>query len=57
MSEQPAASVNWSFSADGLPIGVQLIGQRFDDAGVLKLARRIELLRPAQKPWPELSNQ
>jgi len=52
MSEQPAASVNWSFSADGLPIGVQLVGQRFDDAGVLKLSRKIEMLRPAQKPWP-----
>ena len=52
MSEQPAASVNWTFSADGLPIGVQLIGQRFDDAGVLKLSRKIELLRPAQRPWP-----
>jgi len=52
MSEQPAASVNWSFSADGLPIGVQLIGQRFDDAGVLKLSRQIEMLRPAQRPWP-----
>jgi aspartyl-tRNA(Asn)/glutamyl-tRNA(Gln) amidotransferase subunit A len=52
MSEQPAASVNWTFSADGLPIGVQLIGQRFDDAGVLKLSRKIEMLRPAQRPWP-----
>jgi aspartyl-tRNA(Asn)/glutamyl-tRNA(Gln) amidotransferase subunit A len=55
MSEQPAASVNWTFSADGLPIGVQVVGRRFDDSGVLKLARRIELLRPAQKSWPELS--
>jgi aspartyl-tRNA(Asn)/glutamyl-tRNA(Gln) amidotransferase subunit A len=54
MSEQPAASVNWSFSADGLPIGVQLVGKRFDDAGVLALARAVEHLRPAQKPWPEL---
>lgn len=54
MSEQPAASVNWSFSADGLPIGVQLVGKRFDDAGVLALARIVEHLRPAQKPWPEL---
>jgi aspartyl-tRNA(Asn)/glutamyl-tRNA(Gln) amidotransferase subunit A len=52
MSEQPAASVNWTFSADGLPIGVQLVGRRFDDAGVLRLARGIELLRPTQKPWP-----
>ena len=53
MSEQPAASVNWNFSANGLPIGVQLVGARFDDAGVLQLARAIERLRPAQKPWPE----
>jgi len=52
MSEQPAASVNWTFSADALPIGVQLVGKRFDDAGVLRLARAIENLRPAQKPWP-----
>ncbi|MDA1116772.1 MAG: amidase [Proteobacteria bacterium] len=55
MSEQPAASVNWSFSTDGLPIGVQLIGRRFDDAGVLKLARAIEQLRPVQKAWPGLA--
>jgi aspartyl-tRNA(Asn)/glutamyl-tRNA(Gln) amidotransferase subunit A len=53
MSEQPAASLNWTFSADGLPIGVQLIGRRFDDAGVLKLARLMEKIRPQQKPWPE----
>jgi aspartyl-tRNA(Asn)/glutamyl-tRNA(Gln) amidotransferase subunit A len=54
MSEQPAASVNWSFSADGLPIGVQVIGRRFDDLGVLRLSRLIERLRPAQRAWPEL---
>ncbi|HYL88962.1 MAG TPA: amidase [Burkholderiales bacterium] len=53
MSEQPAASVNWSTSRDGLPIGIQLIGQRFDDAGVLRLARLVEELRPAQRAWPE----
>ena len=53
MSEQPAASVNWAASRDGLPIGVQIIGRRFDDAGVLRLARRIEQLRPAQRAWPE----
>jgi aspartyl-tRNA(Asn)/glutamyl-tRNA(Gln) amidotransferase subunit A len=53
MSEQPAASVNWTWSAGGLPIGVQLIGKRFDDAGVLKLARLMEKLRPAQRPWPD----
>jgi aspartyl-tRNA(Asn)/glutamyl-tRNA(Gln) amidotransferase subunit A len=53
MSEQPAASLNWTFSADGLPVGVQLIGHRFDDAGVLRLAHALESLRPPQKAWPE----
>ncbi len=53
MSEQPAASVNWTASAEGLPIGVQVIGQRFDDRGVLRVARLIENLRPPGKPWPE----
>ncbi len=52
MSEQPAASTNWTFSADGLPVGVQLAGRRFDDAGVLRLSRLVEKLRPAQRAWP-----
>jgi aspartyl-tRNA(Asn)/glutamyl-tRNA(Gln) amidotransferase subunit A len=53
MSEQPAASVNWTWSTEGLPIGIQLIGKRFDDAGVLSLARLVENIRPKQKRWPE----
>jgi aspartyl-tRNA(Asn)/glutamyl-tRNA(Gln) amidotransferase subunit A len=53
MSEQPAASINWGSSREGLPIGLQVVGRRFDDAGVLRLARLIEKLRPAQKGWPE----
>ena len=53
MSEQPAASLNWTASADGLPIGVQVVGRRFDDAGVLRLSRSLEDLRPAQRAWPE----
>lgn len=53
MSGQPAASVNWRHSAEGLPIGIQIVGKRFDDAGVLQLARLAEELRPAQRAWPE----
>jgi len=34
-------------------VGVQVIGHRFDDAGVLKLARVLEQLRPKQRAWPE----
>ena len=53
MSEQPAASINWTYSDEGLPIGVQVIGKRFDDAGVLRLAQLLEQLRPSQRPWPQ----
>ncbi len=53
MSEQPAASINAGYSASGFPIGLQIIGKRFDDLGVLQLARAFEVLRPEQKPWPQ----
>ena len=53
MSEQPAASINCGYSVQGLPIGLQIAGHRFDDLGVLRLARAFELLRPTQRPWPQ----
>ncbi|NMM75596.1 amidase [Acidovorax sp. SRB_24] len=53
MSEQPAASVNCGYTAGGLPIGLQIAGARFDDLGVLRLARAFELIRDPQRPWPQ----
>jgi len=52
MSEQPAASINCGYTAGGMPIGLQIAGQRFDDLGVLRLARVFELLREPQREWP-----
>ncbi len=52
MSEQPAISVNCGYTSGGLPIGLQIVGQRFDDLGVLQVARTWEVLRPEQRPWP-----
>jgi len=54
MSEQPAISVPCAHDGAGLPIGLQIIGRRHDDLGVLRLARAFELLRPAGalRPWP-----
>ncbi|MGU3573906.1 amidase [Brucellaceae bacterium C25G] len=54
MSEQPAVSINCGYTTDGLPIGLQIFGQRFDDVGVLRMAKAYEDMRPAQKPWPVL---
>ncbi|WP_210496069.1 amidase [Microvirga antarctica] len=55
MSEQPAVSVNGGYTTEGLPIGLQIVGQRFDDLGVLRLARAFEQLREPQRPWPILA--
>jgi Asp-tRNA(Asn)/Glu-tRNA(Gln) amidotransferase A subunit family amidase len=55
-SEQPAASVYTGLDADGLPIGLQIAGHRFDDLGVLQMARAYELLRPSDVVWPEPPN-
>ena len=52
MSENPAASINGGFSASGFPIGVQIVGRRFDDLGVLGMAKAFEGLRGPQRPWP-----
>jgi amidase len=38
----PAISVPAGFTAEGLPIGVQIVGQRGDDLGVLQLAYAFE---------------
>ncbi|SDR92124.1 amidase [Bradyrhizobium canariense] len=53
MSENPAASINGGYDKHGFPIGVQIIGRRFDDLGVLGMAKAFEGLRAAQKPWPK----
>ena len=54
MSEQPAASINCGFSPRGLPVGLQIVGRRFDDIGVLSLAMAFEAMRAGDaRAWPE----
>jgi aspartyl-tRNA(Asn)/glutamyl-tRNA(Gln) amidotransferase subunit A len=53
MSENPAISINGGYDAKGFPIGVQIVGRRFDDIGVLSMAKAFEGLRGAQEPWPQ----
>jgi aspartyl-tRNA(Asn)/glutamyl-tRNA(Gln) amidotransferase subunit A len=52
MSGHPAISVPWSTTSDGRPIGVQLVGRRFADLAVLRVAAALEAVRPALPPWP-----
>ena len=43
---QPAASVPAGLSRDGLPIGMQIVGRKFDDLGVLKLSKAFQEVSP-----------
>ncbi|GAB0116503.1 amidase [Acidisoma sp. 7E03] len=54
MSEQPALSLNCGYSELGMPIGLQIVGRRFDDVGVLRMGAAFERLRGPQRPWPRL---
>jgi aspartyl-tRNA(Asn)/glutamyl-tRNA(Gln) amidotransferase subunit A len=42
MTQQPAASVPCGFTADGLPIGLQIVGPRHADAAVLAAAHAFQ---------------
>ena len=48
----PISSINCGYTSTGLPIGLQIAGRRFDDLGVLQVARAFEQIREAQRPWP-----
>lgn len=52
MSDQPAISVHAGLTRAGLPIGLQITGKRFDDLGVLRMARAWEAMRGEAIRWP-----
>jgi aspartyl-tRNA(Asn)/glutamyl-tRNA(Gln) amidotransferase subunit A len=54
MTGQPAISVPCGWTANGLPVGLHIIGRRFADALVLRAAAAFEALQPWADRWPEL---
>ena len=54
MTGQPAASVPAGWTADGLPVGLQIVGRHLDDAMVLRAAAAFEAVRPWRDRWPAL---
>jgi aspartyl-tRNA(Asn)/glutamyl-tRNA(Gln) amidotransferase subunit A len=46
LTGQPAASLPCGFTRERLPIGLQIVGRRFDDVTVLRAAAAFERLRP-----------
>jgi Asp-tRNA(Asn)/Glu-tRNA(Gln) amidotransferase A subunit family amidase len=53
LTGQPAASVPCGWTAEGLPLGLQIVGRRFADLTVLRAAAAFEEARPWTDRWPE----
>jgi aspartyl-tRNA(Asn)/glutamyl-tRNA(Gln) amidotransferase subunit A len=53
LTQQPAASVPCGLTAAGLPVGLQIVGPRYDDWRVLRAARAFEMAQPF--PMPDVS--
>ena len=53
LTQQPAASIPAGFDANGLPVGLQLVGPQFGDAAVLRAARAFEAAYPFPSPHLE----
>ncbi len=50
LTQQPACSLPCGLTADGLPIGLQIVGPMFGDALVLRAARAFEAVQPVPRP-------
>lgn len=51
----PAITVPAGFSSEGLPIGLQIVGDHLDDAGILSLSASFEQLAPWSGFRPDLA--
>ncbi len=54
LTGQPAATVPAGWTADGLPVGLQIAGRRLDDPTVLRAAAAYEAAAPWRDRWPPL---
>ena len=54
LTGQPAASIPCGWSKEGLPIGMQIIGHRFDELRVLQVSQAFEEIAPWQDRKPNL---
>ena len=50
LTQQPAATIPCGFTRKGLPVGLQIVGPRYNDALVLRAARAFESAHPIALP-------
>lgn len=54
ISQCPVLTVPAGFSAGNLPTGMQIVGRRFDDVGVLRVGAALESARPRAGRHPAI---
>lgn len=54
MTGLPAASIPSGWTKSGLPIGMQIVGKRFDEKTILQVSKAFEELEPWQDKKPKL---
>lgn len=54
LSGHPAVSIPCGFSKEGLPIGMQIVGKRFDELTLLQVSKKFEEIAPWQDKRPKL---
>jgi aspartyl-tRNA(Asn)/glutamyl-tRNA(Gln) amidotransferase subunit A len=54
LAGNPAAVIPCGFTKAGLPVGLQIVGKRFDDLGVLQASAAFEAARPWAHHRPRL---
>jgi aspartyl-tRNA(Asn)/glutamyl-tRNA(Gln) amidotransferase subunit A len=55
LTQQPAATVPCGFASDGLPVALQIVGDKFADALVLRACRAYESRHPFEMAQPDTS--
>ena len=55
LAQNPAASVPCGFTTSGLPVGLQIVGRRCDDLGVLQMSAAFEAARPWASVRPPIA--
>jgi len=55
LTGHPAASIPCGWSKDGLPIGMHIVGRRFDELTILQISKAFEEIAPWQDKKPQLN--
>jgi len=55
MTGHPAASIPCGWSSEGLPMGMQIVGRRFNDLMVLQVSKAFEEIAPWQDKRPKFN--